>query len=232
MARVPVLDFQRQRVDPRGIGDHQAGEIGAVRGFAFRPAQMPHLHELGAATRQAEPAGADDGERAHARALRRGETACHHAAEGESRQVVTVGRVQQPSQARRQDRGHGARILGIGRRIGQAEARQIGRDHPARGGERRDVAHPVPPGPAAAVQQHQRRPGAPGVPDHPTRATGRFGPVGRLLQMLQNGVRSVVGQAIGHAACSPALARAARGVLYRTVGTGTGPRQVQPMDGS
>jgi hypothetical protein len=101
------------------------------------------------------------------------------AAEREAHQVTGLApsSVQAVGQRRHQRIG-----VAPGRRRGRiAEARQIGRDHLAPGRHQRlNVAHPVRPAAAAAVEQHHRRqtrPGlAPDMPDRGARAAGRLAP--------------------------------------------------------
>jgi hypothetical protein len=177
--------MQGEVVRRRGVGEHQRGEVVAVR----RPQRLG-VHVLGDAAQrrrlgawEPQPARAEQHEALHPLALARREGAGDDAAEGEAGEVVAPRRWQQVGEARGEDRGEALRRPGFGRGVGLAVAGQVRRDHAEAFRQRRDAAEPVRPGAEIAVQQHERRRAvlAPQPPDHAAcsarRGAHRAGPL-------------------------------------------------------
>ena len=97
---VRLLDRQGQRVDPRRVGEHQAGQVVPVRrdpGLAGLGADLDQRRDLPG---QAERPGADQGHAAQLRPGLGGDMAREQRAEGEAAEVVAASRRPAPGRVR------------------------------------------------------------------------------------------------------------------------------------
>ena len=143
----------------RRIGEHERGQVVAVRRHPRLALLVAHLQEVRALPQQAERRRADQGDAPELRPRLRRDMARDQRPEGEAGEIK--GRALAPQHARQPRPHHGGdrrRAVAARRHVGIAEARQVRTEQPPIRREPLDVAHPMAPGAGAAVEQHQRRP--------------------------------------------------------------------------
>ena len=115
MACIPGLDRECEGVGLRRVRDHAALEVGAMRLHQRLTGFVAHPLERDRRTWPYQPARAQQRQRAHALAVQQRDVPAHRGAEGEADQVVRRVRTNQPTNARRDDRGNGRHVRRRGR---------------------------------------------------------------------------------------------------------------------
>ena len=125
LPRVELLHEQGQRVDPRRIGEHERGQVVAVRRHPRLALLVAHLQQVRALPQQAERRGADQGDAAELRPRLRRDMARDQRAEGEAGEVV--GRAVAAQHGASPARTTAAIGAGLSPRGGMAESPRPGR---------------------------------------------------------------------------------------------------------
>jgi hypothetical protein len=178
------LQVQGERVDGRGVAQHEDLEVRAVHLHAlclgFDPAPALEERERGAG--QAEASGAHEDKPPGAVGTEARKVPSDDAAEREAHDCDRIVAGKDLVEPRRKRLGQACRIARVGRQGGVAVARHVGHGDAAGAREEGDVADPVRPGAVAAVQEQERRAGPPAPAHDVALAAGRLDALRRAFE--------------------------------------------------